>query len=69
MTKVTYEVKGMMCAHCVMHVKKALESLPGVSAEVSLDPSRAVVEFSGREYDKSDLQAAVSDKAGEYILI
>ena len=29
--------------HCVAHVKKALEELPGVTAEVDLDGGRAVV--------------------------
>lgn len=37
------KVEGMMCMHCVAHVKKALEELPGVTAEVDLDGGRAVV--------------------------
>lgn len=68
MTKVVYEVKGMMCNHCVMHVKNALESLPGVRAEVTLDPARAVVEFSENVYPREELQAAVTEKAGDYVL-
>lgn len=28
----TLKVDGMMCAHCEMHVKKALEALDGVAA-------------------------------------
>ena len=39
----TIRVEGMMCMHCVAHVKKALEELPGVTAEVDLDGGRAVV--------------------------
>ena len=39
----TIKVEGMMCMHCVAHVKKALEELPGVTAEVDLDGGRAVV--------------------------
>ena len=39
----TIRVEGMMCMHCVAHVKKALEELPGVTAEVNLDGGRAVV--------------------------
>ena len=46
MSKVVYKVKGMMCGHCVMHVQKALESLPGVKATVTLEPAEAVIEFS-----------------------
>ena len=34
----------MTCQHCVMKVRKALESIEGVtSANVSLEPPRAVV--------------------------
>lgn len=39
----TIKVEGMMCMHCVAHVKKALEELPGVTAEVDLDGGKAVV--------------------------
>ena len=37
-----------MCGHCVMHVQKALESIPGVKANVTLEPAQA-------EIDKNDL--------------
>ena len=33
----TIQVEGMMCQHCVAHVKNALEKIPGVQAEVSLE--------------------------------
>ena len=36
------KVDGMMCMHCVAHVKKALEGIEGVTAEVSL-PDKAVL--------------------------
>ena len=39
--KVTIE--GMMCQHCVAHVTKALNALPGVTAVVDLDSKSAVV--------------------------
>ena len=68
MSKVVYKVKGMMCGHCVMHVQKALESIPGVKANVTLDPACAEIEFSGKVYDKSEIQAVIREKAGEYIL-
>ena len=43
MTKIV-KVDGMMCAHCQMHVQKALEGVPGVEkAEVSLEEKQAVV--------------------------
>lgn len=40
----TMKIEGMMCGHCEMHVKKALEALNGVtSAEVSHKEGTAVV--------------------------
>jgi len=33
----TIQIEGMMCSHCVKHVKDALEALGGVSAEVQLE--------------------------------
>ena len=68
MSKVVYNVKGMMCGHCVMHVQKALETLPGVKANVTLEPAQAEIEFSGKIYDRQELQAVISDKAGDYVL-
>ena len=40
--KTIINVNGMMCMHCVKHVKDALEKL-GVSAEVSLENGTAIV--------------------------
>ena len=41
--KKTLTIEGMMCAHCVAHVEKALNALPGVTASVDLDSKTAVV--------------------------
>lgn len=67
--KKEFNVEGMMCGHCRMHVEKALNSLPGVKAEVSLEKATATVEFTGgRQYTLDELQKQVSDQAGEYVL-
>lgn len=59
--KKTLTVEGMMCAHCVAHVKKALEAVNGVkSAEVDLKKKRAVVTLS-EEVDNNILTAAVEE--------
>ena len=42
MTK-TMNIQGMMCPHCVAHVKKALTAIPGVEADVQLDNECAVI--------------------------
>ena len=40
-------VDGMMCAHCQMHVKKALEGVDGVTeAVVDLETKKATVTLS-----------------------
>lgn len=44
MTTTKLSVQGMTCGHCVSHVTKALEALPGVqSAQVDLASSSATV--------------------------
>lgn len=44
--KKTIKVEGMMCQHCVAHVKKALEDVAGVSAaDVNLDTGMASVQM------------------------
>ena len=54
----TLHVEGMMCAHCVAHVKEALEKLPGVRAEVNLAAKTAVC--IGETLDAEALKAAVA---------
>lgn len=66
--KKEFKVEGMMCNHCRMHVEKALNSIEGVHATVTLDPPVATVEFSGNEKSLEELQAVVTEKAGEYRL-
>ena len=67
--KQTLKVSGMMCDHCRMHVEKALNKLEGVRATVTLDPPVATVEFTGdKRYSLSELQAQVTEEAGDYTL-
>ena len=52
-------VEGMMCEHCVAHVTKALEGVPGVSSvKVSLEEGRATLE-AGMVANNAKLIAAV----------
>ena len=55
--KKTITIKGMMCAHCVSHVEKALTAL-GVQADVDLASGTAVV--TGNASDEA-LKKAVTD--------
>ena len=64
MTK-TLKIKGMMCEHCEMHTKKALESLDGVaSAEVSHKTGTAVVTLE-KEVSDDALKQAVAEQGYE----
>ena len=56
----TIKIEGMMCNHCEMHVKKALEALDGVkSAEVSHTAGTAVVTLEKAVADNALKQAVV----------
>ena len=59
--KKTYKVEGMMCNHCRMRVEKALNSIEGVQATVTLDPPVATIEFTGDVKPLAELQAVLSD--------
>ena len=58
----TLEITGMMCGHCEMAVKKALEAVDGVeSADVSHEKGTAVVTLS-KEVSNVVLKKTVEDK-------
>ncbi len=57
------KITGMTCNHCVMHTKKALESVSGVeSVEVTLEPGAAKVTGNA---DNAVLISAVKDAGYE----
>jgi len=61
--KMSMSIEGMTCGHCVMRVKKALESVEGVlEADVRLDGGTAFLEMSSKP-DEALLRNAV-EKAG-----
>lgn len=66
--KKEFKVEGMMCNHCRMHVEKALNSMDGVHATVTLNPPVATVEFAAGEKTLDELQAVVTAEAGDYTL-
>ncbi len=54
------KIEGMSCGHCVMHVRSALEDVPGVkSAKVDLLERSAMVE--GENLNDQALRAAVAE--------
>ena len=59
---------GLHCMKCVARVKAALEALPGVAADVTLDPQRAVVRMD-REVPDEALRKAVEDQGFRVVAI
>ena len=58
----TLKIEGMMCGHCEMHTKKALESINGVAkAEVSYKTGTAVVTLN-KDVSDDDVKQAVADQ-------
>ncbi len=61
------KVSGMMCPHCEAHVKKALESLDGVSSALPSHKDGRVVITLTEQLDDSVLKTAIED-AGYTVL-
>jgi len=59
-------IEGMMCQNCVKHVSKALNGLPGVTAQVDLDSKTATV--TGDVADDA-IRAAVEDAGYQVVSI
>ena len=63
-----YSVDGMMCNHCRTRVEKVLNSIEGISAEVTLTPPEATVTFANEKLPLEQIQRTITEKAGDYTL-
>ena len=63
-----YRITGMMCKHCVGRVERALNTIEGVKATVTLEPSVAVIQFEDRLLSVEELQQVLTEKAGDYTI-
>jgi len=52
------KIKGMSCQHCVGSVKKALESIAGLS-EVTVNLDKGEATFLNRNADREEIKAAI----------
>lgn len=59
-------VKGMMCEHCEMHVKKALEAVDGIESTAASHKEALVTIETSKAVDESLIKAAVEDAGYEY---
>ncbi|WIM05612.1 MAG: cation transporter [Candidatus Nitricoxidivorans perseverans] len=62
METTTIQVSGMSCGGCVKSVTKVLSELPGVlTAEVTLQPGEAKVEFDPARVTREAMAQAIED--------
>lgn len=64
MQKVTFQVSGMSCGHCVTAVKQALSEVPGVKIE-NVVIGQAVVSYEPDKTNTADITAAIADAGYE----
>lgn len=60
MQRVTLDIEGMSCGHCLNAVNRALSALPGVEID-SVAIGRAEVRFDEHLASPAQLEAAVGD--------
>lgn len=66
MTKETFTVTGMSCAHCEARVNTAVEALSGVkSSKASAKKNNAVVKFDESAVTADQIKAAIREAGYE----
>jgi copper chaperone len=60
MRRLTLQITGMSCGHCLDAVNQALSSKPGVTVE-SLQMGRAVVSYDEQTADPAAIENAVTE--------
>lgn len=60
-------VKGMMCAHCEAHVKKALENIDGIESAFANHEENLVTITNSKAVDEAIIKAAIEDAGYEYV--
>ena len=66
MEEKTIKVKGMMCEHCEMHVKKALEAIDGI-VSAAADHKKGIVQLSLKKpVTDNELKAAIEAAGYEF---
>lgn len=64
--KTVVRVEGMMCEHCVAHVRDALSKLPGVkSIDISLQDKTAAIK-SKKPLDNDQIKALIEEAGYKY---
>lgn len=66
MTKVTMDITGMSCGHCVASVSKAIKALDGV-AESRVEIGSAAVEYDPDRISPPQIAQAIADEG--YVVV
>lgn len=66
MSEAKIKIEGMSCQHCVMRVRKAIESVSGVEV-LGVDVGEARVRFDASKTSLSEIENAIS-KAGYKVI-
>ena len=65
-TNMKIKVNGMMCGHCEMHVKKALEAIDGIKSATASHEENLVTIETTKDVDEALIKAAVEEAGYEY---
>ena len=65
MAEKTLKVEGMMCQHCEMHVKKALEAIDGVTEATANHEKKEVVVKLSKDIPDETFAAAIKEAGYE----
>ena len=60
MAEITLKIEGMTCQHCVMAVKKAVDSISGVSSS-DVEIGSAKITYDESNADKGAITAAIEN--------
>ena len=66
MASVTLTIRGMTCQHCVMAVKQALKSVPGVD-EATVEIGKAVVSYDPAKAGVDEMKRAIAEEGYEVV--
>lgn len=66
MSRVTLEIEGMSCQHCVRSVAQALEALEGVEVE-QVAVGRATVEYDASRVSTDRIADAIADEGYQVV--
>ncbi len=63
----TVKINGMMCGHCEMHIKKALENLEGVDTAVASHEKNTAVITVNDKFSAEQVEAAVKEAGYDFV--